>query len=299
MRERLRDGQVNVLLAVIGVLGVSLSGPIMAATNAPALSIAFWRNALGSAALGSYAALSNRTGAGALTRRDYLWTAFSAVALAGHFACWISALKLTSVASATALVCLQVGWVALLNRIRGIHTAPRVLVGLSVAVGGALMITGFDFSTSVQALWGDVLALAGGIFAALYVMAGAKIRRTMSTLTYASLCYGGSALVLLLLALVSGQALWGFEPLAWLGIIGVTIVAQLLGHTVFNHLLATMSPMVVSLIILFEVPGAAFLAAVFLSQAPPLGTYAGLALILIGLAVVVTGQNRIRAGSAG
>lgn len=283
---------MNYILALVGVLGVSMSGPIMAATAAPALSIAFWRNALGSAALGLYAGAAQRTAFKALTARDYRWTAFSALALAGHFACWITSLKLTSVASATALVCMQVAWVAILTRLRGGRTSRRVAIGLTVSIIGVFLITGFDFSLSAEALWGDVLAVAGGIFAALYVMAGAKLRRTMTTTAYAALCYGGSAAVLLLLALVTGAPLTGFGPWAWAGIIGVTIVAQLAGHTVFNHLLAVMSPMLVSLIILLEVPGAALLAAVFLGQAPPVGTYLGLGFILCGLAVVVTGQQR-------
>ena len=37
--------------------------------------------------------------------------------------------------------------------------------------------------------------------------------------------------------------------------------------------------------------GAALLAAVFLAETLPAGTYAGLALILVGLAVVVLGQR--------
>ena len=67
--------------------------------------------------------------------------------------------------------------------------------------------------------------------------------------------------------------------------------AQLLGHSVFNHLLATMSPTVVSLVLLLEVPGASLLAAVFLQQAPPWGVYAGLLLVLAGLAIVVTSHR--------
>jgi drug/metabolite transporter (DMT)-like permease len=59
-------------------------------------------------------------------------------------------------------------------------------------------------------------------------------------------------------------------------------------------LLATMSPLLVSMIILLEIPGAALLAAVFLDESLPGGTYAGLALILVGLAVVVAGQRRSR-----
>jgi drug/metabolite transporter (DMT)-like permease len=66
------------------------------------------------------------------------------------------------------------------------------------------------------------------------------------------------------------------------------------GHTAFNHLLATMSPLLVSMIILLEIPGAALLAAAFLAETLPAGTYAGLGMILVGLAVVVVGQRRSR-----
>ena len=68
-----------------------------------------------------------------------------------------------------------------------------------------------------------------------------------------------------------------------------------MGHTAFNHLLATMSPLLVSMIILLEIPGAALLAAAFLGETLPAGTYAGLGMILVGLAVVVMGQRRSRA----
>jgi drug/metabolite transporter (DMT)-like permease len=44
-------------------------------------------------------------------------------------------------------------------------------------------------------------------------------------------------------------------------------------------------------VLLLEVPGAALLAAVFLGQAPPWGVYAGLVLILVGLAVVVSARH--------
>ncbi len=46
------------------------------------------------------------------------------------------------------------------------------------------------------------------------------------------------------------------------------------------------------MIILLEIPGAALLAAVFLDETLPAGTYAGLGMILVGLVVVVAGQRR-------
>ena len=286
-------------LALVGVLGVSASGPIMAATAAPALAIAFWRNAIGAVLMGAPAAMRRGRGFGQLTSRDYKWTAIAAVALALHFACFITALQLTSVAAATALVCLQAGWIALFNVLRGIRVAPVVLAGLAAAFAGVVVISGFDLGLSREALTGDLLAVAGGALAGIYTIAGGKARESMSTGTYTTLCYGACSILLLGLCAVFGQPIVGFPPAAWAGILGVTLVAQILGHSVFNHLLAVISPLVVSMIILLEIPGAAILAAVFLQEKLPAGTYGGLALILAGLAVVVAGQGRSRRRAAG
>lgn len=285
---------MTILLSILGVIGVSASGPIMAATAAPALAIAFWRNLLGAVLMGGPAAVTKRAEFAALTRADCRRLAIAAVALALHFACFITALKLTSVAVATALVCLQVAWIALFDAVLGSRPQGAVVAGLGVAFLGVVIITGFDLSLSRDALLGDVLALAGGALAGVYQMAGAAARRTLSTGTYTTLCYGACAVLLLGLCAVTQQPIVGFSPAAWVGILAVTLVAQIMGHSVFNHLLAVMSPLVVSMIILLEIPGAALLAAVFLGEKLPPGTYGGLVLILVGLAVVIRGQQRRR-----
>jgi drug/metabolite transporter (DMT)-like permease len=227
-----------------------------------------------------------------ITRNEFTWSAVAAVALAFHFACFITALQLTSVAAATALVCLQSAWIAVFQLLRGTKHRWPVLVGLGIALGGVAAITGFDMGSSPKALLGDILALAGGALAGLYTLAGGKARQSMGIGTYTTLCYGICAAIVAVLALTSGQPLVGFDAGGWLGIVAITVCAQLVGHTAFNHLLATMSPLLVSMIILLEIPGAALLAAVFLNETLPAGTYAGLALILVGLAVVVAGQRR-------
>jgi drug/metabolite transporter (DMT)-like permease len=285
---------VTILLSILGVIGVSASGPIMAATAAPVLAIAFWRNLLGAVLMGGPAAVSKRAEFASLSRAELRHLAIAAVALALHFACFITALKLTSVAAATALVCLQVAWIALFDAVLGTRPHGAVVGGLGVAFLGVVVITGFDLSLSRDALLGDVLALAGGALAGIYQMAGAAARRTLSTGTYTTLCYGACAGILLGLCAVTGQPIVGFSPAAWAGILAVTLLAQIMGHSVFNHLLAVMSPLVVSMIILLEIPGAAILAAVFLGEKLPAGTYGGLAMILVGLAVVIRGQQRRR-----
>jgi drug/metabolite transporter (DMT)-like permease len=290
---------VNFFIAALGVLGVASSGPLIAATlsgaSVSALAIAFWRNAIGAAVMATPTLVGEPRQFGAISVREFRWSLLAAVALALHFACFITSLQLTSVAAATALVCLQSGWIAVFQLFRGTRHRWPVLAGLGMAFGGVVAITGFDMGSSPEALLGDLLAVAGGALAGLYTLAGGKARQSMTTGTYTTLCYGMCAAIVAVLAMFSGQPLTGFDAGGWLGIIAITVCAQLVGHTAFNHLLATMSPLLVSMIILLEIPGAALLAAVFLHEKLPVGTYAGLVLILAGLAVVVLGQ---RSGTA-
>lgn len=275
-----------VFLALIAVLGVSASGPLMAGTAAPALAIAFWRNAGGAALIAPFAVARNRTELRGLSGRQWLMSAIAGAMLAAHFAAWVSALKLTSVAAATALVTTQLIWVVLIDRIKGVKPTTAVLAGMALSISGVLVISGFDFALSTRAITGDALAVLGGLFAALYLLVGSEVRKTLSTTAYTLLCYGFCALFLAAASLAFGVSLAGFSTKSWLLIAAVTIAAQLLGHSLLNHLLAVMSPTVISLVILLEVPGAALLAGVFLGQTPPWGVYVGLTLILIGLAVV-------------
>lgn len=294
---------VTILIAALGVLGVASSGPLIAATlgatSATALAIAFWRNAIGAAVMATPTLVRQPAQFARISKGEFRWSVLAAVALALHFACFITSLQLTSVAAATALVCLQSAWIAVFQLARGTRHRWQVLAGLGIAFGGVVVITGFDFGSSHDALLGDLLALAGGALAGLYTLAGGKARQSMTTGTYTTLCYGMCAAVVAMFALGGGQPLVGFEAAGWLGILVITVCAQLVGHTAFNHLLATMSPLLVSMIILLEIPGAAILAAAFLGEILPGGTYAGLALILVGLAVVISGQKPGRRRSGG
>lgn len=275
----------------VGVVAVSLSGPLMAAMVVPPLAIAFWRNGFATVALAPIAATSHRAELRALTRRQLGLITASGVALAIHFATWVTALTLTSVASATAIVCLQIAWVVTWELIRGARFGTGVVVGLVLAFAGVLVVSGVDFSRSSEALVGDVLALVGGMAAAAYTVIGSRARQSASTTAYTFVCYGTCAVILAAASLVSRQHLGGYPLDQWGLLLLVTVTSQLMGHSVFNHLLATTGPMLVSLALLLEVPGASLLAAIILGQQPPAGALVGLGVILAGMACVVV-NNR-------
>ena len=282
----------DILLMTVAVVAVSTSGPLMAGAAAPALAIAFWRNFGGAVAVAPYALLRHRSELFNLTRRERAWTLCSGLMLALHFATWAPSLQMTSVASATALVATLPIWVALISRLTGHAVPARTWWGIGISMVAVLLLTGVDLSVSGRALAGDLLALAGGVFAALYTVAGAEVRRTVTTTAYTFWCYGTAAVGLLAGCLVGRQQLWGYSGSTWLALLALTAGAQLLGHSLFNVVLRTTSATVVALVLLLEVPGAAAIAAVTLDQQPPAAVIPAAVLLLVGIAVVVSARPR-------
>jgi drug/metabolite transporter (DMT)-like permease len=281
----------TLLLMAVGVVGVSLSGPLMAAMVVPPLAIAFWRNGFATAGIGAVV-VSRRGDELPLVRgRTLRLTVLAGVALAVHFGTWVTALTLTSVASATALVCLQIAFVVAWALLQGERFGPVVLGGLVLAFAGVVIVSGVDLSLSTRALVGDLLALVGAMASAVYMVIGARARQAISTTTYTFVCYGTCAIVMLVACAVSGQALWGYHLSQWGLLLTVTLSSQLLGHSVFNHLLATTSPVLVSLALLLEVPGASLIAAAILGQVPSPAAVVGLLVVLAGTALVVVGNQ--------
>jgi drug/metabolite transporter (DMT)-like permease len=189
-------------------------------------------------------------------------------------------------------------WTTVILRLRG-HRPPRLVwVGTTLAMAGVLLLTGIDLSTDTRALAGDALALGAGLAAAVYMLLGSEVRRTASTTAYTYVCYSTTAAGLLGACLVSGSALGGYDGRTWLKIAALTVVAQLLGHSLFNRVVRGLGPSTVSTAILLETPGAALIAGLWLGQTPPAVAYPAVAVILAGLALVILADRGREPGRA-
>ncbi|MEL0282083.1 MAG: DMT family transporter [Actinomycetota bacterium] len=276
----------------VAVVFISLSGPMIAATAAPVLAIAFWRCLIGSGITGVWVMARRWSSLGALTRREIRLTVIAGVFLGLHFATWIPSLTLTTIAASTALVATQPIWAALIARATGVRISSRVWIGIAIAFSGVIVLTGVDLSVDPAHLWGDALALVGAVFSAAYVSVAERVRKTVDTSTMTFVLYAVSALTILPLVFIFGQQLVGFDAQAWALILAVTLGAQLLGHSMMTRVLSSTSATVVSLAILFEMPGATLVAAIWLGQVPPLALLPAAALILVGLVIVIKAADR-------
>jgi drug/metabolite transporter (DMT)-like permease len=281
----------------VGVLAVAFSAPLITAIAAPALAVAFWRNALGALAGAPFTLVARREELAGLVgphRRTLALAVLAGLTLALHFGLWIPSLRLTSVTASTALATTTPLWTVALLRLQG-NVVPRgVVAGVVLALAGVVVVTGVDATGSTAALQGDLLALGGGIAGAGYVVVGAQVRRTVGTASYTLVAYTTCALALLPVCLLTGSSLSGYSSRAWVELGLLTLLAQLLGHSLLNRALRSAGATTVALAILLEVPGASLVAWVWLGQVPPVAVVPGAVLVLVGLAVVIRAQASSR-----
>ncbi len=261
-------------------------GPLIAFAAAPALAIAFWRNALAVGVLGPISLFARRAEYANLARREPAVLRARRVALAAHFAAWMPSIRFTTVAASTALVATQPVWQGLISVAQGRRLRTVTWAGIGVAVLGAVLATGADFGGLVprgarRPAGGGRRGDGGGGYTAF----GERARVTLSTTTYTTICYSVCACSCWSSASPSGQSLGGYPGTTWLAILGLVAGAQLLGHTMFNYALRRVSATTISVLILLEVPGAApDRLALARPGAAASQSLPGLALLMVGVA---------------
>lgn len=290
-----RLGGVDVLALAVGIVGVSVAAPVAGATLAPALAVAFWRTAAGAAfylPAGLRGLRARRAAHGPLHRSTVTAVVWSGALLALHFMLWIPSLRLTSVTASTALVTTTPLWVVLIQRLRGRPVSRRVLTGVLLAFAGVLLITGVDATVSPTALLGDAMALAGGAAAAGYSLTAETARREMSTSSYSAVANSVCAALTLVVCLVLGVELAGFSAVTWTEVAVIAVCSQIVGHALLNRAILRAGATTVTLAVLLETPTASLIAWLWLGDVPPALVLPGAALVLAGLAVVVTSRRQ-------
>ena len=251
---------------------VSVAAPLIRLADAPALVVALYRNLVALAVLVPAALLLNRDDLRRLGRSDLGWCLLAGAALAAHFATWVTSLSMTTVASSTALVATAPVFVAAAGTLwLAERVGRRGWLGIALAVAGA------------AALAGDLLALAGAAFAAVYMLAGRVVRRRLPLLPYVTVTYATAAALLLPAVLLRSDPLTGFGPWRWAALVGLGLGPQVLGHTVFNFLLGWLRADAVAVAVLGEPIGASILALVIFGEVPPLAALPGALAVLAGI----------------
>lgn len=294
-----------ILALALALLGISISGPLVRLSGEHPIVIALWRLGL---SLVMVAAMLGVTGTWrqwrTLSRRDLLVAGGAGVMLAMHFWSWNASVGLTTIAASTTLVNMMPAVVAAASaRWLGEVPSRRQMLGIGIAMLGALVIAlpdmvgaagGIVNGTAVgprTALLGDALAVVGAVTAALYYVAGRRLRATLDLWAYVGIVYGACFVTLALLALALRLPVWPQPPRQLAIFLALAVGPMMLGHTGMNYALRYMPAYVVNLTVLGEPVGATLLALVLpgIGEVPGAWTLAGGGILLAG--VVLAGRR--------
>jgi len=272
----------DLIRLIIGIFGLGSSGLLIALSAMPVPTLIFWRN-LGGALFTLPFALKH-----SLNRKGVQLAVLAGVVLAIHFVGFFLSMRLTSVTAGTAIVATQPIFAAFFVKLTGGHIPSKAWLGMLISFSGVLLVTGIDLQLDRKSFLGDIAALVSGALAAAYMLIGSRAQQYLETTSYTTICYFVCAMTALPMALFMGYELIHFEAKQWWILLGLILGAQILGHTMFNLTLKRVSPAVVSMIVFFEVPIAAFLSVVFnIGKEPTLMIIPGVILILVGCILVV------------
>ena len=270
----------------VGIVGISLSAIFVRYSVAPSAVTAAWR-LLWTVLLMLPIVLGKgeiRWELARADRKSALISVCSGLFLAAHFIIWFDSLSMTSVASATTLVCTEVIWVSLGYCLfwKG-KIGKKAAATIAFTFLGSVLIALGDSGAGEGHLKGDILAVLSATCSASYMLLGRVAQKKLSTTAYTFIVYAACALALVVASLIQNQGLFRYGANPVLVGFALAVCSTLLGHTIFSWALKFFSPSFVSACKLLEPVGAGVLAVFLFGEIPGVMALIGAAMILLGV----------------
>ena len=281
-------GGLVFVVAAVSIFATSSVTVRLAAPLAP-VDIAFGRLLIAAIVVLGLARIRSRhaaSSATALSRSALPRFALYGLFAAGHFLLFILSLSYTTIAHSLAIVYTAPVFVSLFAAVALREPLRRrQWLGLPVVLVGIAVLAGFEPRIDERMLIGDLMALGSAVCYGLYSVAGRRERARFSLLDYAGTVYLCAALWLAPAAVIGWQG--GLTLETALAVVYQGVGPLAIGHTLYNASLRRVHPTYVNLVSTQEVTGGIILGALLLGEVPGLESLAGVAISLIGVALVL------------
>ncbi|MEO7727565.1 MAG: DMT family transporter, partial [Burkholderiales bacterium] len=269
---------------LLGATAIATSALFVKVSETGPVATAFWRVFLALPLLWLWSMLEQRErhGADFSVHRGLLVAA--GLFFAGDLAVWHWSIVLTSVANSTLLANLApifvalAAWLMFRERLRG-----KFLAGLAIALAGMTLLIGGDFQLQGRELIGDALGVVTAMFYAGYQLVVTKLRARVATSTIMAWSSLVTALVLLPIALASGEQMLPVSNMGWVKLIGLALIAQVAGQSLIAYAMARLPATFTSVGLLFQPVMATLFAWLLLGEAVSALQLAGGITVLVGI----------------
>lgn len=223
----------------------------------------------------------------------FLFPLLAGVFTACDLALWNASLDYTTASNTTLLGNTSPLWVALGTwLIFKKQLSAAFWRGLTITLFGAALIMGTDFILHPRFGIGDAMALFTGFFYGGYLLFTEKSRETFDALAHIWLVGIGASAALLVINLLLGYPLTGFDQKTWIVFITTAIVSQLIGYMALAYALGHLPASIVSPTMLLQPVLTTILAIPLLGEIPGIWQAIGGAIALVG--VYLVNQSYIR-----
>ena len=171
--------------------------------------------------------------------RDFVLISMAGVYLAADVAVWHYSIQMTTVANSTLLAnvapvfVVLAGWILFGTRVTGTY-----MIGLAAAMTGVFILSRASLSLSEEHFIGDLLGVLTAVFYAAYQMSVERLRKRFSTVTIMKYAIPASALIMLPVALASGDDLLPVTLAGWGFLIALAAGPQVFGQGLIAWALA-------------------------------------------------------------
>jgi len=226
-----------------------------------------------------------------LNRRDLILLISAGVMFWGCLAFWAWSLTLTGVANSTILHNLTPlfttlgAWVIF-------HESfdRRFLMGLLVAMIGAIALGLDDFQVGAEHLNGDIAALLSAVFSAANLMLIETLRHKFPATVILMWCCGVGALLSLPVVLLAENRLFPVTLSGWMAVIGLAVVCQVVGQGLQAYSLKRLSSGLVGIFLLLDPVLAAIIAWIVFVEGLTLVNSLAFATVLGGIYLAKSSQ---------
>ena len=227
------------------------------------------------------------------TVRDFVLIAMAGVYLAADVAVWHYSIQMTTVANSTLLANVAPvfvvlgGWLLFRTRVTGTY-----LIGLAAAMTGVFILSRASLSLSQDHFIGDLLGILTAVFYAAYQMSVERLRKRFSTVTIMKYAIPVSALVMLPVALASGEDLLPITLAGWGFLIALAAGPQVFGQGLIAWALAHLPVAFASVSLLVQPVTAALVAWALFGEHIGLQQGIGAVIVLGGIMLARRGSIR-------
>ncbi|OGA23285.1 MAG: hypothetical protein A3I02_12165 [Betaproteobacteria bacterium RIFCSPLOWO2_02_FULL_67_26] len=269
-----------------GAAAIGASALFVKVSEAGPVATAFWRVALALPVLWAWSVIGQRGHHLASFVADRRLMIAAGLFFAGDLAVWHWSIVLTSVANATLLANLAPIFVALaVWWLFGRRPSAMFVTGLVAAIAGVSVLIGGDFHAGGRAVLGDFLGVVTAMFYAAYQLTVTRLRSRAATAGIMAWSGLVTAVVLLPVALASGEQILPYTMTGWVKLAGLALISQVAGQSLIAYAMAHLPATFSSVGLLAQPVIAAALAWGLLGEALGGIEIAGGIVVLIGIAI--------------